>query len=228
MLLEVQNVSKKYSRGNNSFYAVDHASLTVEAGEFAAIRGYSGSGKSTLFHLIAGLLKPDSGQILFEGTSISEESGFDLSDYRNRQIGYIIQGQSVLNSFTVLENLCLPYYISGGKKIITETAMTLLKEVGLEQYAETYPNQLSGGEMRRVAIARALMNQPKLVIADEPTSNLDKENAVGVLELLRRISKTGVGIIISTHDDLYRDYADRCYMMDKGILQNPCADYSSI
>lgn len=218
MLLELQNVSKKYSRGSNAFYAVNNVSLSVEVGEFAAVSGYSGSGKSTLFNLISGLLKPDGGRILFEGRCISE-SNFNLSDYRNNQIGYIIQGQSVLNSFTVLENVCLPYYISGGKENKEKEAITLLKEVGLEEYAEVYPNHLSGGEMRRVAVARALINRPKLVIADEPTSNLDKENAVTVLELLKKISQSGVGILISTHDSLYRDYADKCCIMEKGVLQ---------
>lgn len=217
MLLEVRNVSKKYSRGGREFFAVDNAELSVNSGEFIAIRGYSGSGKSTLFNLIAGLLKPDNGQIFFEDGCISE-ADFDLSDYRNRQIGYVIQGQSVLNSFTVFENVCLPYYISGGKGDVSERAMALLKEVRLENYAEAYPNQLSGGEMRRVAIARALINNPKLVIADEPTSNLDKENAIIVLDLLKKMSGSGIGVIISTHDSLYRQYADRCFIMEKGIL----------
>ncbi|MBP1564891.1 MAG: ABC transporter ATP-binding protein [Oscillospiraceae bacterium] len=218
MLLEVQNVSKKYSHGSNAFHAVNNVSLSVKAGEFAAISGYSGSGKSTLLNMISGLLKSDSGRILFEGRCISDNN-FKLSDYRNNQIGYIIQGQSVLNSFTVLENVCLPYYISGGKENKKEEAMTLLKAVGLEEYAEVYPNHLSGGEMRRAAVARALINRPKLVIADEPTSNLDKENAVIVLELFKKITQSGVGVLISTHDSLYRDYADRCYTMEKGVLQ---------
>lgn len=218
MLLEVQNVSKTYFHSSNAFYAVNNVSLSVEAGEFAAVSGYSGSGKSTLLNLISGLLKPDSGRILFEGKCISDND-FKLSDYRNNQIGYIIQGQSVLNSFTILENICLPYYILGGKENKKEEAMTLLKKVGLEKYTEVYPNYLSGGEMRRVAVARALINRPKLVIADEPTSNLDKENAVIVLELLKKISQSGVGVLISTHDSFYRDYADRCYTMEKGVLQ---------
>lgn len=226
MLLEVQNVSKKYSHGSNAFYAVNNVSLSVSTGEFAAVCGYSGSGKSTLFNLISGLLKSDSGQILFEGRCISQNN-FNLSDYRNKKIGYIIQGQSVLNSFTVLENICLPYYISGGKENKEEEAMTLLKEVRLKEYAAVYPNHLSGGEMRRVAIARALINRPKLVIADEPTSNLDKENAVIVLELLKKISQSGVGVLISTHDSFYRDYADRCYTMEKGILQEISKTLSS-
>ena len=198
----------------------------MEAGEFAAVSGYSGSGKSTLFNLISGLLKPDDGRILFEGRCISDNN-FRLSDYRNNQIGYIIQGQSVLNSFTVLENVCLPYYISGGKESRKEEAMTLLKEVGLEEYAEVYPNHLSGGEMRRVAVARALINHPKLIIADEPTSNLDKENAVIVLKLLKKINQSGVGILTSTHDSLYRDYADRCYTIEKGIFQEISKTLSS-
>ncbi|MGN0687897.1 MAG: ABC transporter ATP-binding protein [Oscillospiraceae bacterium] len=218
MLLEVQNVSKEYSNAGNAVCAVNNVSLSLSAGEFVAVCGYSGSGKSTLFNLISGLLKPDNGQILFEGRCIFENN-FNLSDYRNNQIEYIIQGQSVLNSFTVLENVCLPYYISGGKENKKEEAIALLRDVGLEEYTAVYPNHLSGGEMRRVAIARALINHPKLIIADEPTSSLDKENAVAVLELLKRLSKTGVGVLISTHDSLYRDYADKCFTLEKGVLQ---------
>lgn len=219
MLLEVQEVTKTYRRGGSEFFAVDHADLSVARGEFVAIRGCSGSGKSTLFHLISGLLKPDSGRVLFEGADILADKGFDFSDYRNRRIGYVIQGQSVLNSFTVLENVSLPGYLSGNRERSEERARVLLKEVGLEACAASYPNQLSGGEMRRVAIARALVNQPGLLMADEVTSNLDRENAAMILELLKRVSNAGIGVLISSHDNLYRECADRCLVMDKGILR---------
>lgn len=217
MLLEVQNISKKYIRNGNEFFAVDNINLTVDKGEFVAVCGHSGSGKSTLFNLISGLLKPDDGQIIFNNVPISD---YDMSKYRNSEIGYVIQGQSVLNGFTVIENICLPYYLSGNKSDIYEKALNLLKEVGLEQYADVYPDQLSGGEMRRVAIARALINNPKLIIADEPTSNLDRKNAVAVMELLKKISNRGISVIISTHDSLYNDYADRFVIMDEGKLHN--------
>ena len=218
MLLEVQNVSKKYVRNGGEFFALDNVSFTVDKGEFIAVCGHSGSGKSTLFNLIAGLAKPDKGRIVFDSVCISYNNDYDMAKYRNREIGYIIQGQSVLSGFTVLENICLPFHLSENKSDIYDKAMKLLKEVGLDQYADAYPSQLSGGEMRRVAIARALINDPKLIIADEPTSNLDCENAIAVMKLLKKISDSGIGVIISTHDSLYNGYADRLMTMDHGSL----------
>lgn len=215
MLLEVKDVSKKYMHNDIEVLAVSHVHLMVDKGEFLAICGHSGSGKSTLFHMISGLLKPDSGQIYFENQDIAAKTEAEMAQYRNRDIGYVLQGQSVLKNFTVMENVCLPFYLSSNRKEIQNQAMELLKKVGLERYANSYPNQLSGGEMRRVAIARALINHPKLLIADEPTSNLDRENAVYIMELLRKIKEDGIGVIISTHDSIYKDYVDKVMIMKK-------------
>lgn len=215
MLLEVQNVSKKYKQRNEEFFAVNQISLEVETGEFIAVCGHSGSGKSTLFHMIAGLLKPDSGQIFFENKDITGKSEAEIAQFRNKEIGYILQGQSVLKNFTVMENICLPFYLSDDKNDIHDRAIELLEKVHLEKYANSYPDQLSGGEMRRVAIARALINQPKLLIADEPTSNLDRENAVYIMELFKQISEEGISVIISTHDDIYKEYAHRVLAMER-------------
>lgn len=220
MLLEVQNVSKKYRHNDVEFFAVDHINLSVDKGEFIAICGHSGSGKSTLFHMLSGLLKPESGHIYFEDKDIAEKKESELALYRNSEIGYILQGQSVLKNFTVIENICLPFYLSSNRNDIQNRAMELLKKVGLEQYANSCPDQLSGGEMRRVAIARALINSPKLLIADEPTSNLDRENAIYIMELLKQIKEEGISVIISTHDELYREYADKVLRMNKGIVVN--------
>lgn len=218
MLLEVKNVSKKYQQNGREFLAVNDVSLKVEKGELIAVCGHSGSGKSTLFHLISGLLKPEKGQILFENKDIIGKKDKEMAEYRNSEIGYILQGQSVLKNFTVIENVCLPFYVSKNKKDRYDKAMELLKTVGLEKYAETYPDQLSGGEMRRIAIARALINHPKLIIADEPTSNLDAENAVYIMELLKQISEEGIGVIFSSHDNIYEDYTDKVLTMKEGVL----------
>lgn len=220
MLLEVQNVSKKYMHNSTEFFVIDNINLSVDKGDFIAICGHSGSGKSTLFHMISGLLKPENGKIIYDNKDIVAMNDAEIAHYRNSKIGYILQGQSVLKNFTVLENICLPFYMSDrNDEDIHEKALELLKKVGLESYAKTYPNQLSGGQMRRVAIARALINSPKLLIADEPTSNLDRENAVYVMELLKQINDEGISVIMSTHDDIYKDYVDKVYIIDKGILR---------
>ena len=166
MLLAVQNVSKRYKHKDMDFFAVKDMNLTVDNGEFIAICGPSGSGKSTLFHMISGLLKPDSGCINFQNQDIANKNELEMAQYRNAEIGYVLQGQSVLKNFTVMENICMPFYMSNHANDIHNRALELLKKVGMEQYANSYPDQLSGGEMRRVAIARALINNPKLIIAD--------------------------------------------------------------
>ena len=217
-MLSVENVSKTYEHNQVEFLAVNSMNMTVDRGEFIAICGPSGSGKSTLFHMLSGLLTPESGHIYFEGKDIACKDGAEMAKYRNSEIGYILQGQSVLKNFTVIENICLPFYLSNNRSDIYEWALELLQKVGLEQYANSYPDQLSGGQMRRVAIARALINHPKLVIADEPTSNLDRENAIYIMELLKKVSKDGIGVIISTHDDMYKDYADKAIIMNKGTV----------
>lgn len=225
MLLEVQDVSKKYKQSETEFLAVNHISFSISPGEFVVVCGPSGSGKSTLFHLIAGLLKPDTGQILFENQDIANKNNQELSNYRNQDIGYVLQGQSMLNSFSVIENICLPYFLSHdikkGRKI-QEKALKLLKRAGLEQYANEHPNKLSGGEMRRVAVLRALINEPKLIIADEPTSNLDEENALAIIKLLKEATKEGIGVIISTHDKVHEGYSDKKIELNHSKLVSVC------
>lgn len=223
MLLEMREVSKKYKRNEREFWAVEDFNLEMDKGEFVAVCGASGSGKSTLFHMLAGLLKPDKGQIVFQGEDICAKNTTEMAKYRNLEIGYVLQGQSVLKNYTVLENICLPFYISGSKGEVYEWGMELLKKTGLVQCANSYPEQLSGGEIRRTAIARALINKPKLILADEPTSNLDKENAIYVLELLNQVRQDGVGVMISTHDEWYQAYADKIIKINHGrIVETEC------
>lgn len=179
---------------------MDKASISVEKGELAVITGPSGCGKSTLFHLISGITVPDSGLVLFEGDEITGISPQAAARLRAEKISYILQGNSLLANLTVLENICLPHRLSGCGIDVEERAIRLLEEFGLEGMAEEYPGNLSGGERRRAAIVRAFVHEPLLVVADEPTSDLDEENTKIILDYFERKRKAGTAILISTHD----------------------------
>lgn len=219
MILEAKKVVKEYTRRNKVLKAVDNVNLSVSRGDFVAITGQSGSGKSTLFHLLTGLCKPNQGQILIDGSDITSMTKDELSILRNEKIGYITQGQSLLSNFTIIDNLCIPYYLSSRNEDVYDKALNLLKKVGLEDMENEFPSSLSGGEIRRVAIIRALINDPDIIIADEPTSNLDLENSKIIMELLKNISSENKAVLISTHDFEFLDYTSKIYCMDKGILK---------
>ena len=219
MILEAKKVVKEYTRRNKVLKAVDNVNLDVSRGDFVAITGQSGSGKSTLFHLLTGLCKPNQGQILIDGSDITSMTKDELSILRNEKIGYVTQGQSLLSNFTIIDNLCMPYYLSSRNEDVYDKALSLLKKVGLEDMENEFPNSLSGGEIRRVAIVRALINDPDIIIADEPTSNLDLENSKIIMELLKNISSENKAVLISTHDFEFLDYTNKIYCMDKGILK---------
>lgn len=213
MKLELEQISKQFRVGEHRSAGVSDISFTVKDGEFIGICGASGCGKSTLFHLIAGILAPDSGMIAMDGISIQKQNAEWLARYRNETVGYIMQGYSLINHLTVQENLYLPIVWSKGKKNRTsqQRVSEVLKEVNMEGYENQYPGQLSGGEQNRIQIARALMNQPKLLLADEPTNGLDNENAWHIIELLKSIAQKGTAVIISTHQEEYLKDADRIY-----------------
>jgi putative ABC transport system ATP-binding protein len=199
-MLAVNNISKRYTRGGRKFAALDGITFSVDSGGFTVISGHSGCGKSTLLNIIAGLLKPDSGTVTIDGADTSALSDRELSELRNRKIGYIPQGHSVLENLTVLENTALPFYLSkrGGEPY--SAAKTLLARMGIAELAEQYPAQLSGGELRRASIARALINSPALLLADEPTSDLDPDNARSVMSLFAETANSGVAVIVVTHE----------------------------
>lgn len=219
MILEAKKVVKEYTRRNKVLKAVDNVNLSVSRGDFVAITGQSGSGKSTLFHLLTGLCKPNQGQILIDGNDITSMTKDELSILRNEKIGYVAQGQSLLSNFTIIDNLCMPYYLSSRNEDIYDKALSLLKKVGLEDMENEFPNSLSGGEIRRLAIIRALINDPDIIIADEPTSNLDLENSKIIMELLKNISSENKAVLISTHDFEFLDYTNKIYCMEKGVLK---------
>ncbi len=218
MHLEVKGLSKEYKRDNRSFSAVKNVSLEVFNCDFISIVGHSGSGKSTLLNLIAGLLLPTSGEILIDGDNAASWSDKKASLLRNTLIGYVPQGQSLLSNLTVFDNVRLPFYLSKQKGNPDDAARELLYSLGIEALADCYPSSLSGGEMRRAAIARALVNKPSLLLADEPTSDLDADNTDEIISLFRRISKEETTVIMVTHDLHTVKGADRSYIMNEGNL----------
>lgn len=218
-MIRVENVTKNFTRNNKDFDAVHDASLQVEKGSFAAIIGHSGSGKTTLFNMIAGLINTNVGKIFIDDCDITSMSENEKASFRNKNMGYILQGGSLLNNFTILDNVCMPAYLSSENGEFKERAMALLDQIGLKEFANEYPSNLSGGEIRRVSIVRALLNNPKVILADEPTSNLDPENSHKVMQLLQDISKTGTTVLLSTHELEYLSYVDTVFKMEKGALK---------
>jgi putative ABC transport system ATP-binding protein len=217
-LLELNELSKEYNRGGRAFYAVNRANLSVEPGDFISITGRSGSGKSTLLNMCAGLLFPTQGSVLFEGLNIHHLNDKEVSFFRNAKIGYVAQGQSLLSNFTVLENVCIPWFLSHREGDAEGRAYLLLEQVGIDHLAASYPKELSGGEMRRAAIARSLMNEPLLLIADEPTGDLDAETTAEIMKLFSAIARKGTAILMVTHELDPLNYANQTYTMEAGNL----------
>ncbi len=217
-LIEVKNVGKRYERGGRPFWALRNATLAVAEGEFVTLLGRSGSGKSTLLNIIVGLLSPTEGEAVLCSTPLSGLTDEAASELRNRSVGYVPQGAGVLSTLTVLDNVRLPWYLAHRGPEPEGRAQQLLKEVGLGDLANQYPSALSGGELRRVAIARALMCEPKVIVADEPTSSLDAQTAREVVSIFRRLADKGTGVLMVTHDTFSVDVSDRLYDMAEGVL----------
>ena len=221
MKLCAEQVSRQFFRTtkqSNVFLAVKETSLTLEPGQLVAITGRSGSGKSTLLNMMAGLLEPTAGRIWLDDTELYALDDRKRSRLRNQSFGIIPQGQTGLSSLTVLENVKLPFLLYG-ENAPEDRALAMLEEVGIGGLATTFPSELSGGEMRRLAIARALIREPGIILADEPTGDLDDENTKTVLTLLRQAADRGAAILLVTHEGESLPYADRVYRMDDGILK---------
>jgi putative ABC transport system ATP-binding protein len=220
MLLEARNIVKQYYRNLARFFAVNDVSLSIGEGEFVCVSGRSGSGKSTLINILAGLLSPTSGSVIFDGLELERLNDDELSLLRNTRIGYIMQGHSVLQNFTALQNVMLPraFHGSGGDQYTMERAISLLEQTGIRHLASQYPRSLSGGELRRVSIARALLPSPGLLLADEPTADLDEETAGEITRLFKSISEAGTAILMVTHDSEAATHCDRRYVMASGKI----------
>ncbi|HVU27832.1 MAG TPA: ABC transporter ATP-binding protein [Verrucomicrobiae bacterium] len=201
-LLAARTVKKSYTMGKRTIEVLRNVNLDVTRGEFLALRGASGAGKSTLLHLIGGLDSPNAGEILFKGQNLAEFSENELTHFRNRRVGFIFQAYHLLPELTALENVCLPARLARISSSQAETrAAQLLERVGLKNRLEHKPFELSGGEQQRVALARALINEPELLLADEPTGNLDSHTGGEIIELLKSLCvEKQTTLVIATHD----------------------------
>lgn len=200
-LINLEDVSKSYKSGSRKVHAVKDINFELEEGDSLAIVGPSGSGKSTLLNIIGGLDHPSKGAVKINNKLLSRMNDNELSEFRNKTIGFIFQFFNLQDYFNARENVALPMIFCGlNRKQAMEKAQELLERVDLGHRANNYPNQLSGGEMQRVAVARSLANNPKILLADEPTANLDKENSDKVLDLFDEIAGAGVSVIVITHD----------------------------
>ena len=220
MIIKGISISKSFFRNNdeaNYFEALKETNIEIEENKFIEIVGKSGSGKSTLLNILSGLLMPSSGKVFYDDMDIYEISDSKRSKFRNENIAIIPQGQTGLQNLTVLENVLLPSILYS-KEDLTSKAEELLKKLDIYNLKDSYPNELSGGELRRMAIARSLILDPKIIFADEPTGDLDDENTKIVLDILKDIVLSGKTFIMVTHDKDALKYADVIYKMTNGIL----------
>ncbi|OCG74479.1 hypothetical protein A9G42_09610 [Gilliamella sp. Nev6-6] len=217
MLLNVKNLRKDYYRDQQTFSAVNNVSFSMKKNDFICIMGKSGSGKTTLLNMIAGLLTPTQGKITVNETNLFELNDQQVSAFRNQHIGYIPQGSSLLPNLTALDNIRLPFYLTKrSNNNSLSYAQSLLKKAKISYLQDAYPANMSGGEMRRVAILRALICRPQIIIADEPTSDLDDESSADIMQLLTEINQQGTALLIVTHDNDVASYSQTILKMSAG------------
>jgi putative ABC transport system ATP-binding protein len=220
-MIELKNVSKKYQRGTQEVHAVRDVSLSIKKGEFLSVMGASGSGKSTLLNLIGGLDQPTSGEIFIDGRPLHGISDYELTLIRRRRVGFIFQFFNLLPILTAAENVSLPLLLEGTPyPEVKPKAVKLLEQVGLGARTEHRPEQLSGGEMQRVAISRALISDPAVLLADEPTGNLDSQTSGEIFVLLKNLNDQGQTIVLVTHDSRAAAYGSRIITLKDGALSD--------
>ena len=215
-ILKVEDLVKYYYVGENVVKAVDHADIEIERGKFTAIVGRSGSGKSTLLHLIGGLDRPDSGRVIIDGEDIYALKGDFLAKFRRRKIGFIFQDFNLVPSLTVWENVVLPLGLDG-RRVDESKVMLIIEQIGLSEKKDAMPNTLSGGQKQRVAIARALVTSPAVILADEPTGNLDSRTEIEVMDILKKcVREFGQTLVMITHDETIAQMADNIILIEDG------------
>ena len=215
-ILETVDLVKYYGDGDNMVKAIDHTDISVERGEFVAVVGRSGSGKSTLLHMLGGLDRPDSGNVFIEGRDIFGLKDEQLAIFRRRKIGFIFQDYNLMPALNVWENIVLPIGLDG-KRVNKDYVMGIVKSIGMEDRLTATPSMLSGGQKQRVAIARAIASRPAIILADEPTGNLDSKTEMEVISILKNcVSKYGQTLVMITHDETIAQMADRIIIIEDG------------
>ncbi|UJS17033.1 MAG: ABC transporter ATP-binding protein [Candidatus Jettenia sp.] len=229
-IVSLDKIYKIYSMGEVKVMALNGVSLTMKKGEFVAIMGASGSGKSTLMHVIGCLDSPTSGNYYLEGVNISKFSKNELAEIRNKKLGFVFQSFNLLSRTTVIENIELPLiYSKKISKVDRDRIYQIMKTLGLDGFDEHYPNQLSGGQQQRVAIARAIINNPTLLLADEPTGNLDSATSMDVMRVLQDLNqKWGITIILVTHENDIAGYARRIIVLKDGKVLSDTSPQTSV
>lgn len=220
-MIKTENVTKIYKTGGEKTFALNNVSIEVKKGEMVAIKGPSGSGKSTLMHILGGLDKPTSGKIEVNGEDISKYNQKKLSEYRNYMIGFVFQNFNLIPTISVLENITLPskFYTQKNRKNTTKKAFEILEKLNIADKYKNKPNELSGGQKQRVAIGRALINNPQMILADEPTGNLDSKNGQEVINILKKLNvEDNVTVIIVTHDTAISNQCNKVISMKDGEI----------
>lgn len=218
-IISLRNVNKYYKTGTESFHALKDINLDIEKGEFVVILGKSGSGKSTLLNIIGGLDNYDTGEVILDGFNYKNADDKIMSEFRCKKIGFVFQSYNLIPVLNVYENITFPVNISG-EDIDKDYISNVVKELGLEGKEKSFPNQLSGGQQQRVAIARALANKPKIILADEPTGNLDSAIGEDVLKLLTAgVREYGHNLVMITHNPDIAKYADRIITIEDGKIK---------